>query len=366
MGAPLARAAQASGQGELLRRWPSLARLAGRGSLALRWDRHDPRADLRPWQRGLLSALDLPPELFPSAPVSAAGCIGTLAGEADSERGGVWLHAEPVHFVAGMNRLTFLGLEGAARVTGAERAALQSLLADHLQASGLALRVCDDWLIHSPRPVSVQTSCPDAAAANELEEVMPRGADASRLRRLMTELQMLLHEHPVNQARARRDLPAINSIWLWGAGAMPLARGSATPLPVALGQSAFLRGLYQLQSQECQSPQAGARAVQPVPGDGSDLAAVAAPRVVAVIESGDLRGGDLEAAGDELAEVDALEQRWLAPLARALAAGKLGRLDLVLDGWHCDVSRGHLRRFWRKSLPPARWPAMTVAAEPAP
>lgn len=363
-------------------RWPLLARLAGRGALAMRWDRRDPQADLRPWQRGLLSALELSPEPFASAPVSVAGWMGAAADGVGGERGGTWLHAEPVHFAAGLNRLTFLGLEGAARVTGAERDALRPLLADHLQASGLVLAPSRDWLIHSPRLLSVHTSCPDAAAANELERVMPRGADSGMLRRLMTELQMLLHEHPVNQARARLGLPAINSVWLWGVGSAAVppapAWGFAADLPVALGQAAFLRGLYQLQSQYAQSSRDEAREIQPLPGEGSALVAAlaAAPRAIAVIESGSLASdgsgfnndagagnAPAMAATDELAEVDALEQRWLAPLTRALAAGELGRLDLVLDDWHCDVTRGALKWFWRKSLPVARWPAMGTATE---
>jgi hypothetical protein len=42
-----------------------------------------------------------------------------------------------------------------------------------------------------------------------------------RFRSQLNELQMLLHEHPVNLAReARGDLP-VNSVWLWGGGTRP-------------------------------------------------------------------------------------------------------------------------------------------------
>jgi len=46
-------------------------------------------------------------------------------------------------------------------------------------------------------------------------------------RRLQNELQMLLHDHPVNAAREARGELAINGIWFWGAGAF---RGKAVPM----------------------------------------------------------------------------------------------------------------------------------------
>jgi hypothetical protein len=38
---------------------------------------------------------------------------------------------------------------------------------------------------------------------------------------IFNEVQMLLYDHPLNQARAPRNQIAINSIWLWGGGYIP-------------------------------------------------------------------------------------------------------------------------------------------------
>ncbi|HWK73452.1 MAG TPA: hypothetical protein VNQ81_04215 [Povalibacter sp.] len=293
----------------------------------------------------MLAALGLPAAQFPSAAVSAMGNFDALAG-------GFWLHAEPVHFVAGLDRLSFLPLHDEARVSDAERAALEPVLAEHLAASGFSFHSgAGEWLVRSDRLLAVHTACPEAAAANELECVMPHGPDGGEVRRLMTELQMLLHDHPVNEARARRGLPAINAVWLWGSGvavsatqastsastspaAQVLAVSVATQtLPVAFGEESYLRGIYQLHGRSVRSlpRQCGALL--------TNLAQV--ERAVVVVK---------------VADVDSLEEQWVAPLTRALTTGALRRLDLVLDDLHCDVSRSALRRFWRRALPLSQWP----------
>jgi len=56
----------------------------------------------------------------------------------------------------------------------------------------------------------------------------PQAADTSRLvRRLQSELQMLLYAHPVNEARERRGAPTVNSFWLSGCGRFQPARQAA-------------------------------------------------------------------------------------------------------------------------------------------
>lgn len=54
----------------------------------------------------------------------------------------------------------------------------------------------------------------DYAQSDILEAFLPSGRDLKRWQKLLTELQMLLHTHPVNQARVARGERPINSLWL--------------------------------------------------------------------------------------------------------------------------------------------------------
>ena len=60
------------------------------------------------------------------------------------------------------------------------------------------------------------------AAATRLgrsvDALLPQGADALLLHGSFNEIQMLLHDHPVNAAREARGALTVNSLWLWGAG----------------------------------------------------------------------------------------------------------------------------------------------------
>ena len=55
------------------------------------------------------------------------------------------------------------------------------------------------------------------------------GADyTSVVRMLLNEVQVLLHQHPLNAARQTRGLPPVNSVWFWGAGRLPAPGPSPT------------------------------------------------------------------------------------------------------------------------------------------
>lgn len=281
---------------------------------------------LHRWQLALLEALHLhDPNEYPSAAV-------TRSGDIDERAGGFWMHALPMHFAAGLDRLTPVLLRGDTRVTLAERAELEPTIAAHMRSTGFELLRTEagEWLVRSDVAMEVLMAPPEAALAAPLAEMMPRGRDAGVVRRLMTELQMLLHEHPVSVRRARRGVPEVNAIWFHGAGVLPAAQRHS--LPQAFGSNAYLRGIYRLND----------LSVAGAPADAKALLARLRSRAVAVVDADDL---------------DMLEVVWLAPLTRPLIAGVITRLDVVLDRWQIAVPRGALLKFWRDERSPGEWRA---------
>ena len=49
----------------------------------------------------------------------------------------------------------------------------------------------------------------------EISAHLPQGEDATLWRQRMTEIQMLLHTHPVNQQRQQQGQLTIDSVWFW-------------------------------------------------------------------------------------------------------------------------------------------------------
>jgi hypothetical protein len=84
------------------------------------------------------------------------------------------------------------------------------------------------WQIHYGAPLrwyvahadlnGLRLASMDRAVGRNIDIWWPRSPETRLLRRLQSVVQMLLHEHPVNEARLARRLPAINSYWIWGAG----------------------------------------------------------------------------------------------------------------------------------------------------
>jgi len=78
------------------------------------------------------------------------------------------------------------------------------------------------WYLRCPPDAKLPTfSSPDEALGDDLANHLPEGKNARPWRSLLNEVQIVLTQHPVNAQRAQRGLPLINSLWFWGAGALP-------------------------------------------------------------------------------------------------------------------------------------------------
>lgn len=141
----------------------------------------------------------------------SAGVIGVACA---------WLW--PCAWQASLDHITIVPPQ-ALDIQPAESAALRDAFAAYAADDGITLSGDDPlrWL--------AQGALFDGWVGASLDRVAHRRADiwwrdagqtpaARTLLRLLNEAQMLFHDHPVNAERAARGLPAINGLWISGAG----------------------------------------------------------------------------------------------------------------------------------------------------
>lgn len=160
---------------------------------------------------------------WPLAPITLA-MDGGAAGDA------YWLRADPVHLRVMRDRVVLADAD-ALSLSRQEADALAAAVGQHFGAELSPLPLHPRrWYLRYPQPPRLATTPLSVAVGRDIDPLLPRGDDAMRFRAELNELQMLLHAHPVNQAReARGELP-VNSLWLWGGGRLPVT--CATPVPL--------------------------------------------------------------------------------------------------------------------------------------
>jgi hypothetical protein len=147
---------------------------------------------------------------------------------------GYWLCATPVHLETRRNAL-MLTDPAALSISAEESTAFATMLSEHLHEEHITLHAPQphQWFLRCDTPPAMTTTSLDTVTARDIRTYLPQGADSARWHRILTEIQMLLHAHPLNDAREARGLPAVNSVWLSSGGALP----SVTRAPFAMVHS---------------------------------------------------------------------------------------------------------------------------------
>jgi len=203
-------------------------------------------------------------------------------------------------------------------------------LIDHLQATlagdgslGFA-RLGRYAYLRADLPIATARVPPYVAQLDMPNEYLPSGREAAEYRRLTSEVEMALHEHPVNTRREQQGLQPINGLWFWGGGRAP--EQASLALPPLFAADPLVTGFWLSR--------------------GGD--------------AGDWRGGiascAAESTGAFVAVVPdqddpALLQSCLGELKDLLGGGRVRALVLMFrDGIEARVEPGHRWRFWRRSL----------------
>lgn len=246
---------------------------------------------------------------------------------------GYWLCADPVHLE--LQRAQML-LRPDVSPSQDEASAICTSLNEHFAGMGLHFSAPHPqrWYLHLETEPQMTTSLLSQVAWRDAKFHQPQGADALRWQRLLTEMQMLLHLHPLNQARVARGELMIGSLWLWGGGKAALLKkvfdvaGGDNGLVGEFAKEAgvmFIQSFLAMLDMECER----SLWICDTPGDA-------------------MRRGDLYAWRET---VQRLELEYAQPLLKALIEGGLQRLTLVVLREGCsqsfELTRGNIWKLWR-------------------
>ncbi len=330
------------------------------------------------------------------------GALG-LWGERGERPQDFVLRLDPVHLKLGMSdAIVFGGVPLHLRMDEAQE--LARALEAHFAERGWRIDVpaAERWYLRLTEASELECTPLSQAIGRDAGLFKPQGRDARRWLADLTEAQMVLFAHPLNQAREARGLPIINSLWPWGAGSLSaneLTRSWREPAPTGQGHGQVSmdlppsppageglgeRGMNFATERSAQIPKPPLPS--PPPRGGRELFPPA--QFTAIHANSPLARGlayaqglpvhDLAETLDECAELsgnalivlddllqplqdgdfddwqatlEGLEARWFAPLRTALARGRIVQLTLDASGAARFMCKPAQRwRVWRRDL----------------
>lgn len=262
----------------------------------------------------LLRHFALVPERWPIAALTRQADVGDAAGAC-------WLRADPVHVRPDINGVRLLAHGDGLALTDADSAALLPALKPLFGDAGFPIDAPSPsrWYLRLPAEARLPVfTDPAEALGSDLFEHLAEGPEGRRWRSLLSEAQVILHNHPWNERRAAQGRPAINSLWFWGGGVLP----------------DLVRSRHAQACCEEERAEALARAAGIAGPLSAHFAVPAGDTVFDLSEARDLSG---------------IDDHWLQPACEALRRGDLQGLDLDFeDGDAFRLVRSQRLRFWRR------------------
>jgi hypothetical protein len=253
-----------------------------------------------------------------------------------------WLRADPVYLNLEHDRLILADAE-TLEVTREE--------ANRLVAEIMDVFTADGWLLKAPRPdrwylklasaPNITTTALSQVIGQDVHAFLPHGPDGKTWHTTLNEIQILLHTTTVNSERERAGKLPINSLWFWGGGQLPRMAPvnwtkvwSNEPVSLSLARLTDTPGDETPDGFDDWFGRAGK------PGD----------HLVVLDEARrPMLYHDVTRWNDVLRQ---LEQKWMAPLLKALQSGAISGARLITDdGTGFSLSPRQARRWWRIRRP---------------
>lgn len=277
----------------------------------------------------LCQQFDIPRQLdWPLAAITYAFDNGRAGSD-------YWLRADPVHIQIHRDKLI---LRDELDISSDEAQTLCNALASHFGDAFTPLPMQPDrWYLRVPDEPRIVTTPISQTLGKHIDPLLPKGDDALHWRKLLNEAQMLLFAHPVNQSRESRGLLPVNSLWLWGGGALPSA-------PVAQNKTALYGGDFT------------ARAIAKFSGAAAHVLPDSwhpgiADSSCCLLDQLNRCWLNNDMAG-WIAALNTIESGWIAPMMKA---GRSFRIDDPAEGISLSWRPLDRWKFWRRgkrSTPP--------------
>jgi hypothetical protein len=238
-------------------------------------------------------------------------CLALPAGPAEACR----LRADPIHLHVEGDALLLLDRHSL-EISPEEADALIESLNRHFASEGMVFAALtgDQWQVLVPEPHGISTTHPLKRVGRNIDGFLPVGENARRWQARFNEIQMLLHDHPVNKDRESRGKRAISGVWFWD-------EHEATGFPWGKNW----------------------------PAEAEVVETLRAPSAY----------GDAEGWRESARRFD--EER-LAPLLKSLGRGEVKKITLLALEGRCsalaDITRWNLLRVWRRPRPLPRIPGI--------
>ncbi|QYD67490.1 regulator [Paraburkholderia edwinii] len=267
-----------------------------------------------------------------------------------------WACVQPVHVRIAHDHLVLID-PASLELSDDDAATLLALARPLIEELGVRIEAPQPsrWYLSSNEFSTLAGASPLRASGRNIEIWLPHEAHSGERSRawmkLQNEVQMAWFEHPVNEAREARGLPAVNSIWFHAQG---IARPVTSPFTRVLSDAAATRGLaLAAHAATGEPPHSFAQMQSQTQAQAQAANASSASATLVEIDPFSTPYISQDWANWNTAFA-ALEHDWFAPALAALESGDLAELGLTLCGdtgsVTLTITRGDLRKFWRRRL----------------
>lgn len=257
-----------------------------------------------------------------------------------------WMRADPVHLRIEHNHI-MLADSRAFHLSAEEAKQITQDLNKHFCNDDLIFLPLhpDRWYIRTPHTPEMFTYTLNQVTCNNINNFLPAGKDSAIWHRIFNEIQMILHEHPINQAREARGELIINSVWFWGGGKMPVSAQS--PYTHIYSNNELLRALaLSSKVQHYAELPVGAAIWQATNTSGNYL----------IVLDALLGKSKYKDAYGWRENLRIMEKDWFLPLLTALKEGTIDHLTITALNEYSSqqdfmITRSNLWKFWLAAKP---------------